>query len=171
MTTRTPEERLLMWLQDAYAMEQEAETMLEAMAGRIEHYPELKARIEAHVEETRSQAERLTTCIAQLDGTVPVARGMVADLMAGMHAAGNALMSDEVAKGLGISYAFEHMEIASYRALVIAAREAGHDDIAEVCEDILGEEIEMADWLIDHQEDVVLAFLERESTEGATAKR
>src|SRR5690606_35350564 len=74
MTTRTNQERLRMWLQDAYAMEQEAETMLKAMAGRIEHYPELKARIEAHVDETVQQAAHLRTCIEQLGGSVPVAR-------------------------------------------------------------------------------------------------
>jgi ferritin-like metal-binding protein YciE len=44
----TPEDHLLNWLRDAHAMEKQAETMLSAMAGRLEHYPELKARIEAH---------------------------------------------------------------------------------------------------------------------------
>lgn len=68
-----------MWLQDAYAMEQEAETMLKAMAGRLEHYPELRARIQAHVEETRQQSSQLETCIARLDGSVPAARGMLAE--------------------------------------------------------------------------------------------
>jgi ferritin-like metal-binding protein YciE len=38
-------ERLLKWLQDAYAMEQEAETMMKAMASRIQNYPHLAARI------------------------------------------------------------------------------------------------------------------------------
>ena len=42
-------ERLLKWLQDAYAMEQEAETMMKAMASRIENYPQLAARIGQHV--------------------------------------------------------------------------------------------------------------------------
>ena len=37
----TRRERLLKWLQDAYAMEQEAETMMKAMASRIENYPSL----------------------------------------------------------------------------------------------------------------------------------
>ncbi|OMP38346.1 hypothetical protein BMR86_18650, partial [Stenotrophomonas sp. KAs 5-3] len=32
------------WLQDAYAMEQEAETMMKAMASRIQNYPHLAAR-------------------------------------------------------------------------------------------------------------------------------
>jgi ferritin-like metal-binding protein YciE len=152
-------------------MEQEAETMLKAMAGRIEHYPELRSRIEQHVTETQQQAERLRGCIEQLDGSTPVVRSAVADLMAAFHAAGNSLMSDEVAKGLGVSYAFEHMEVASYRSLILAAREAGRPGIAAVCEGILQEEIAMADWLAEHQEAVIMRFLQREATEGATAKR
>jgi len=169
--TRSTTERLLMWLKDAYAMEQEAETMLKAMAGRLKHYPELRGRIEAHVGETQQQSSRLKGCIEQLDGSVPVARGMLADAMAAMHAAGNSMMSDEVAKGIGISYAFEHMEIASYRALVIAARAAGREDIATVCSQILEEEEAMAKWLLGHHESVIAAFLARETTEGVTAKR
>ena len=86
-------------------------------------------------------------------------------LLAAMHAAGNAMMSDEVAKGVGISYAFEHMEIASYRALVTAARQAGEEDIAAVCEDILRQEQAMADWLYEHQPLVIEAFLQREAAD------
>jgi ferritin-like metal-binding protein YciE len=50
-------ERLLKWLQDAYAMEQEAETMMKAMASRIQNYPHLAARIAQHV--WRRRAGRL----------------------------------------------------------------------------------------------------------------
>ncbi|HYG05436.1 MAG TPA: ferritin-like domain-containing protein [Stenotrophomonas sp.] len=171
MTTQPTHERLLQWLQDAYAMEQEAETLLTAMGGRLEHYGELRARIEQHVGETKAQAEKLKRCIEHLGGSTPAVKGMIATMMAGMHAAGNAMMSDEVAKGVGISYAFEHMEIATYRALVIAAQEAGRDDIADICGEILQEEIAMADWLLDHQEAVIMTFLRREAEAGVTAKR
>lgn len=41
------------WLRDAHAMEKQAETMLTAQAERLEHYPELRARIVQHIEETR----------------------------------------------------------------------------------------------------------------------
>lgn len=34
-------ERLLKWLQDAYAMEQDAESLMKAMASRIENHPHL----------------------------------------------------------------------------------------------------------------------------------
>ncbi|MBD7922223.1 MULTISPECIES: ferritin-like domain-containing protein [Xanthomonas] len=169
--TRSNPERLLKWLQDAYAMEQEANTMLTATAGRLEHYPELKARIEQHIAETRDQSDQVKRCIELLDGSIPTIKGAVASVMATVHAAGNSMMSDEVAKSLGISYAFEHMEIASYRALVIAAKEAGQTQIAEICAAILDQEIAMAEWLIEHQEATILAFLKRERTEGQTAKR
>lgn len=168
--TRSNVERLLKWLQDAYAMEQEADTMLTATAKRIEHYPELKARIELHITETQQQSEQVRRCIELLGGSVPTLKSAVASVMAGVHAAGNSLMSDEVAKSVGISYAFEHMEIASYRAIVVAAREAGQMEIADICAGILEQEIAMAEWLIEHQEAVILAFLQREQTEGQTAK-
>jgi ferritin-like metal-binding protein YciE len=169
--TRSNTERLLKWLQDAYAMEQEANTMLTATAGRLEHYPELKARIERHIAETRDQSAQVKRCIELLDGSVPTLKGAVASLMATVHAAGNSMMSDEVAKSLGISYAFEHMEVATYRALVIAAKQAGQAQIAEICAAILDQEIAMAEWLIEHQEATVLAFLKRERTDGRTARR
>jgi ferritin-like metal-binding protein YciE len=163
-------ERLVDWLQDAYAMEQEAETMMKAMASRIEHYPALRGRIEQHVEETRSQAAQLAGCLEQLGASVPTAKGTIAKGMAAMHAAGNAMMKDEVAKGVGISYAFEHMEIATYRSLVIAARRAGEAQVAATCEAILAQEQAMADWLFENQPAVIEAFLEREAAD-VTAKR
>ncbi|WP_053572263.1 DUF892 family protein [Caballeronia cordobensis] len=47
-----PREHLLDWLRDAHATEQQAEQMLLAQSGRLEHYPQLKARIDQHLEET-----------------------------------------------------------------------------------------------------------------------
>jgi ferritin-like metal-binding protein YciE len=44
-------------------------------------------------------------------------------------------------------YAIEYFEIASYMANAAAARELGYEDIASVCETIITEEQEMADWL------------------------
>lgn len=44
----TPEERLMQWLRDAHAAEEQAETMLTGMADRLENYPKLKARIKKH---------------------------------------------------------------------------------------------------------------------------
>jgi len=163
--------RLLKWLQDAYAMEQEAETMMKAMASRIENYPALAARIAQHVQETRNQAQTLRECIHALGGSVPTAKGLVASVGAALHAAGNSMMEDEVVKGIGLSFGFENTEIATYRALILAAERAGATDIAAVCAQILQEEQAMAGWLEQHQDSLVGAFLDREETPGAESKR
>ena len=81
------------------------------------------------------------------------------------------MMSDEVVKGLGISYAFEHMEIASYRNLMFAAEAAGDTGTAALCREILPEEQAMAYWLLQHQQALVQQFLAREQAEDTTAKR
>lgn len=164
-------ERLLKWLQDAYAMEQEAETMLKAMAGRLKHYPELETRIEEHIAETQRQAEDVRGCIERLDGSIPAAKSAAATVMASVQALGNAMMSDEVVKGVGICYGFEHMEAVSYRALAIAAEAAGEPDIGDVCKRIEQQEVAMAEWLLDHHGAIVQRFLEREPAQDAPAKR
>ncbi|WP_439448195.1 ferritin-like domain-containing protein [Stenotrophomonas sp. ATs4] len=164
-------ERLLKWLQDAYAMEQEAETMMKAMASRIENHPQLAARISQHVQETQGQAASLRECIEALGGSVPTAKGLFAGMTAAIHAAGNSLMEDEIVKSVGIAFGFENTEIATYRALVIAAERAAAPDIAAVCGQILQEEIAMARWLEDHQDGLAGAFLNRDEMPGAQAKR
>jgi len=62
-------DHLMDWLRDAHAAEQQAETMLSGMASRIEHYPDLKARIERHLEETRRQATLVRQCIERRGGS------------------------------------------------------------------------------------------------------
>jgi ferritin-like metal-binding protein YciE len=47
--TAKAEEDLMAWLRNAHAMEEQAVTMLEALAGRTGDYPEVKARIKQHL--------------------------------------------------------------------------------------------------------------------------
>jgi ferritin-like metal-binding protein YciE len=51
-TIRDPKENLLDWLRDVHAMAHQAEQMLRAQSSRLENYPDLKARIDQHLEET-----------------------------------------------------------------------------------------------------------------------
>ena len=62
-TTTKCEETLVDWLRDAHAMEKQAEQMLSNTAKRIEHYPELKSKIETHLDQTRRQAELVKGCL------------------------------------------------------------------------------------------------------------
>jgi ferritin-like metal-binding protein YciE len=125
------------WLRDAHAMEEQAEQMLSAQHRRLEHYPELSTRIQAHVLETQSQRERIEECLHARGADTSGVKDLTAKASAMMQALGGAAMGDEVVKGAMSGYTFEHMEIAAYTALAAAAREAGDMRTAQVCDDIL----------------------------------
>lgn len=164
-------EHLLDWLRDAHAMEQQAEQMLKAQAARIEHYPELKARIEQHIEETLGQQALLEGCITRLGSSPSMLKDTMGKVAAMGQAIGGMVASDEIVKGSMAGYVFEHMEIASYRTLIAAAEALGDQETRAACERILVEEEAMARWLQDHLPDVTRQFLERADTPGATAKK
>lgn len=163
-------DRLGQWLRDAHAMEQQAETMLKAQATRLEHYPELRQRIERHITETQGQAQRVKQCLERYGTSGSAIKDAGAKMMAMMQGLGGMFAGDEVVKGAMASYAFEHFEISAYSALIGAAEEVGDQETAQVCRDILREEEEMAGWLREHLPQVTRQFLARESA-GETAKR
>lgn len=163
------EQRLMQWLRDAHAAEEQAETMLSGMARRIENYPELKSRIEQHIDETRRQAERVRACIERRGGSTSGTKDVGGKMLGFGQAISGIVTGDEIMKGSIASYAFEAMEIASYRILCDTAREAGDEETARVCEEILQEEKAMADWLEQNLPNLTHQYLSREEA-GVTAK-
>ncbi len=156
---------LLPWLRDAHAMEMQAETMLQSQARRIEHYPELKARIERHIQETRHQAELIKGCIERRGGSPSTTKDMAGKFTAMMQGLGGVVAHDEVVKGAMAGYTFEHFEICSYRALIAAASTAGDAETERVCREILRQEEEMASWLAEQLPQVTAQFLRREEAD------
>lgn len=170
MTTRA-QDNLMDWLRDAHAMEEQAEKMLSATADRLEHYPELKARILQHLDETKQQATLVRGCIERRGGDTSVTKDAMAKIMAMAQGMSGMFVSDEVVKASLASYAFEHMEIASYKALIAAAEMVGDEETKRVCEQILPQEEAMAQWLADHLPGTVKQFLGRDEMPNTTAKR
>jgi ferritin-like metal-binding protein YciE len=164
------EERLMEWLRDAHAAEEQAETMLKGTASRIQNYPELKARIEQHLKETQRQAELVRGCIERRGGSTSAIKAAGAKALGLGQALSGMFVGDEVMKASIASYAFEAMEIASYRILISTAQEVGDMETARVCEQILKEEEAMADWLEQNMPMLTKSYLHRDQTPGATAK-
>lgn len=164
------QENLIDWLRDAHAMEEQAEQMLTKTADRLENYPELKARIQQHIKETQHQSELVRSCIERLGGDTSAVKDVAGKMMAMMQGMSGLFVSDEVVKASMASYAFEHMEIASYRALIAAAEVCGDTETKRVCEQILVEEEAMAQWLADRLPDTVRKFLARDEAPNTTAK-
>lgn len=86
------------WLRDAHAMEKQAESMLESMASRIENYPDIKARIEQHISETKHQI----TMLEEVLDRNGISRSVLKDSMSKMAAMGQSIggmfPSDEIVK-------------------------------------------------------------------------
>jgi len=165
-----PAEHLLDWLRDAHAMEQQAEQMLRAQSGRLEHYPELKARIDQHLEETLGQQKIVAECIERLGGSTSIVKDLTAKMMAFGQAAGGMTQTDEVVKGANMSYVFENLEIASYTSLIAAAERCGDAQTKAACERILPQEQAMAQWLLEHIPLITTQYLDR-SAAGQEAKK
>ena len=159
------------WLRDAHAMEKQAESMLESMAGRIDNYPDLRSRIEQHIIETKHQI----TILEEILDRNNISRSVIKDSMSKMAALGQSIggifPSDEIVKGSISGYVFEQFEIACYTSLLAAAQKAGDTASIPAIESILNEEKQMADWLIKHIPQTTEQFLLRSETDGVEAKK
>ncbi len=167
----TPQDHLLDWLRDAHAMEEQAITMLEAQASRLENYPALRRRVQEHLHQTRAQAALVRGCIERYGSSTSGLKDMGGKFMATLQGLGGSMAADEVIKGSMASYAFENLEIAAYTALIAAAEACGDAETRAICETILDEERAMADWLEAALPETVRQFLMRDMAETGTAKR
>ena len=164
------EDNLLDWLRDAHAMEQQAETMLQKTASRLDNYPTLKARLQSHIEETREQARLVKSCIDRRGAGTSALKDVAAKVTATAQGLSGLFVSDEVVKASMASYTFEHMEIASYKCLIAAADAVGDGETSRICRQILQQEEAMAAWLAEQLPQVTQQFLQLAQTPGATAK-
>lgn len=154
-------ENYLAWLRDAHAMEEQALTMMQGMASRLENYPQLRARIESHIAETREQAEALSRLLQRKgSGSSPLNDSM-GKMTAIAQSLSGIFTGDEVVKAILASFAFENMEIASYRILITAAEQMGDAEAVAVFTRCLKQEEAMAEWLADNSPGITRSFLSR----------
>jgi ferritin-like metal-binding protein YciE len=143
----TSRELYLSWLNDAYAMEKNVEEVLERHVKQAENYPEIRSKIQQHLDITRTQADRVKGCIERNGGDASSLKSGIANMMGAVTGAGSGMAQDKLIKDAIADYATENFEIASYAALTVAAQSLGDQETAQVCQDIIGEEHEMATWL------------------------
>ena len=146
----THQELVKAWLDDALAMENALIKVLEHRVADAKEYPEIQAKDQAHLEQTRRHAELVTGCIKRLGGGPSAVKSIAGTLFGAIQAPMTGMYRDEIVKNFLMDYAAEQFEVASYRALIAAAREAGDPETAAVCESILNEDQAMADWLLTH---------------------
>lgn len=141
-------QQLIAWLNDAHAMELSLAKVLESHARDADRLPDIRTRDEDHLAETREHARKLERCLERLGAEKPsVAKNTLGKAVGKIHGAMSAPFGDEVMKNALSDYAAEQLEIACYRALVVAAEEIGELEVARLCNEILADEESMAQWL------------------------
>ena len=160
-------DRLVAWLNDAYAMEQGLIQILETHSRRAREVPEISARAAEHADETREQAERIRQCLEILGTTPSTAKSAFSTIMGAVEGASTAIFTDELMKNMLADYASEHFEIAAYTALIRAAEEAGEAEIVNLLEENLQQEEQMAQWLFDRIPEAVLHTLHLPTATGS----
>jgi ferritin-like metal-binding protein YciE len=163
-------ERLMEWLRDAHAMAEQAEQMLDSTCDRLENYPELRSRLDAHRAVSRRHAEIVRQCIKRHGESTSTIKDTAAKLIAFAQGASGLFVGDEVVKAMLAISTFEQMKISSYEILKAAAKAVGDGETERACEASLREEQQMADWLEENIEPVTQTYLRREETPGVTAK-
>jgi ferritin-like metal-binding protein YciE len=160
----SPRENLAYWLRDAHSMEVGTLDDLRRLASRIENYPQLKARLEQHVQESEGQERRLKELLESMGESTSAVKETVTRLAGNVQALVGALFTDEVLKNAIATYAFEHFEIGNYRALITTAEQAGETRAVSVLQQNLREEEEMARWLEQHLPEITRQYLQLDAS-------
>jgi ferritin-like metal-binding protein YciE len=155
-------ELFLVGLRNAYAMENQAQEMLERQAGRLEKYPEIKQMVDLHLEETKEQISRLDQCLKMFDESPSTVKNVAQSLIGNLAALAHTMADDEVLKNTFANNAFENFEIAAYRSLIALCDRAGAAKCKPLLTKTLREEEKMAAWVAANVENATLAFLDRE---------
>lgn len=157
-------------LRNAHAMEAQAIELLQRQIGRLENYPEMTARMQQHLTESEGQQKRLEEALASLSETYSSIKDTAMAALGNLMALGHAPAPDEVIKNTFANFAFEHYEMAAYKALMALAEAAGQSTAMSGLRQSLQEEEAMARWIDEHIKPTTLRFLER-SEAGQTAGR
>jgi ferritin-like metal-binding protein YciE len=152
------------WLKDAHAMETGIAEALQKQVDATADTPMVQAGIQRHLETTKGHIETVQTCLEGLGESPSGFKAGVSGLGAKVQGMVMGMPEDSLIKFALQDFSAEHMEIASYKALIIAAEAAGLPEVATACQGILRDEEAMAAWL-----DENLPMVVRESLAQAAA--
>ena len=137
------QEKLVEYIDDAYAMEQNVLRMLDGMIGTTKD-PQMKRALERHKKQTEQQAERLEERLQEHGKSPSKAKAAGGVMAALMKSVVDVARDDNPGRNARDGFATEHMEIASYEMLERVARKAKDRKTAAVARQNREEEEAMA---------------------------
>ncbi|HYG97415.1 MAG TPA: DUF892 family protein [Solirubrobacterales bacterium] len=142
MPNNDPQTQLVKYLTDVHSIEEQAAVQMRRAPGLVEGA--FAESFERHLGETESQEQRVRGRLQAHDAS-PSKLKDVAGQAGGFGMVLFARSQPDTPGKLAMhAFSYEHMEVAAYELLAIAAREAGDEETAAMAETIADEEREMA---------------------------
>jgi len=164
------EDKLVQYIDEAYAMEQHVLRLLDSMIATTDD-PQMKRSLERHRKQTEKQAERLESRLTARRASpsrVKQAGGMIGALTKAMVDLGR---GDKAARNARDGFATEHMEIASYELLERVAKLAGDKETVAVARQNREEEEAMARAISSKWNKIVDLSLQEEGIKVPSGKK
>ncbi|SFV37283.1 Ferritin-like metal-binding protein YciE [Devosia crocina] len=146
-------------LRNAHAMENQALSIMRPQVERIENYPQVAERLNAHIRETEAQVTRLEEVLDRVGADRSALKDAALSLGGTMASIGHTFAPDEIVKNSFANHAFENYEIAAYRSLLALSDAAGVAEAGSALRQNLSEEEAMAEWILNNIEPLTLQFL------------
>lgn len=154
-------------LKNAHALEKQAISIMTPQVARLEHYPEMRDRLQSHIEETRGQIARIDQLLERMGTSSSMIKDMGLSMAGGMAAIGHSAASDEVLKNSFANMAFENFEIASYKSLITMSEALSNADASSLLGQTLQEEQNMARFIDENLPTITQRYMELYAEEGA----
>jgi ferritin-like metal-binding protein YciE/hemerythrin superfamily protein len=148
-----------MGLRNIHGTAQQCRSMVAAQQERVESYPDIKAKLTAHLGEKDAQLERVDRILESLGeepSTLKDATGTVAGAATSMMAS---VADDEIIKASLAAYGLANFEAAAYETLLAMAEAAGHPEAMPPLQQSLSEERAMAAFIAESLRTTGMRFL------------
>src|SRR3954464_2158049 len=165
--TNAARDTFVVGLRNAHAMEVQARELMERQSERLDEYPEVKAKVAAHLQETNEQLKRLERCLEACGESTSRLKDTTQSMMANMEAMAHSVAGDEILKNTFANNAFENFEIAAYKSLLALCGPAGAENSRTLLQQSLKEEEQMAAWVDQNVEKVTIDYLNKEQRAAA----
>jgi len=137
------QQKLVDYVEDAHAMEQNVSRMLDSMISTTDDL-EIKEMLRHHKQETEEHEQRLRERLDALGAGTSTTKEAGAVGAALLKGVGDMARTDKPGKNARDGYTTEHMEIAAYQLLERLAERAGDEQTAEVARENRADEEAMA---------------------------